>query len=51
MVGDTSSSMRLSVLTDELDPGLARALDVCEELEIEAVELRTLDGRQIVDHS
>lgn len=43
--------MRLSVITDEIDPGLGRALDVCEELELDAVELRTLDGTQIVDHS
>ncbi|HZQ81522.1 MAG TPA: sugar phosphate isomerase/epimerase [Gaiellaceae bacterium] len=43
--------MRLSVITDEIVPGLGRALDVCEELDLDAVELRTLDGRQIVDHS
>jgi len=44
-------SVRLSVISDEIDPGLARALDVCEELGIEAVELRTLDGVQVVDRS
>jgi L-ribulose-5-phosphate 3-epimerase len=44
-------SVRLSVITDEIDPGLSRALDVCEELGIEAVELRTLDGVQVVDRS
>ena len=43
--------MRLSVITDEIDPGLTPALDVCEELGIEAVELRTLDGVQVVDRS
>jgi L-ribulose-5-phosphate 3-epimerase len=43
--------VRLSVITDEIDPSLAHAIDVCEELELDAVELRTLDGRQIVDHS
>jgi L-ribulose-5-phosphate 3-epimerase len=43
--------VRLCVITDEIDPGLARALDVCEELELDAVELRTLDGVQIVDRS
>ncbi|HZR94217.1 MAG TPA: sugar phosphate isomerase/epimerase family protein [Gaiellaceae bacterium] len=43
--------MRLSVITDEIDPALAPALDVCEELELDAVELRTLDGAQIVEHS
>ncbi len=44
-------SVRLSVITDEIDPGLVRALDVCEELGIDAVELRTLDGVQVVDRS
>jgi L-ribulose-5-phosphate 3-epimerase len=43
--------MRLSVITDEIAPDLARALDVCEELQLDAVELRTLDGVQIVDQS
>lgn len=43
--------MRLAVMTDEIHPGLARALDVCEELGIETVELRTLDGTQVVDLS
>jgi len=41
--------VRLSVITDEIDPGLDRALDVCEELAIDAVELRFLDGIQVVD--
>jgi L-ribulose-5-phosphate 3-epimerase len=44
-------SVRLSVITDEIDPALMRALDVCEELGIDAVELRTLDGVQVVDRS
>lgn len=43
--------MRLSVITDEIAPRLAQALDVCEELGIDAVELRTLGGVQIVDRS
>ena len=43
--------MRLSVITDEIAAGLGRALDVCEELGIDAVELRTVDGLQIVGHS
>jgi len=42
--------VRRSVITDEIGPGLARPLDVCEELELDAVELRTLDGAQIIDH-
>jgi len=41
--------VRLSVITDEIAPSLERALDVCEELEIAAVELRFLDGVQVVD--
>jgi sugar phosphate isomerase/epimerase len=41
----------LSVISDEIDPGLERALDVCEELGIHAVELRTLGGVQVVDRS
>ena len=41
--------MRLSVITDEIDPSLDRALDVCEELGIDAVELRFLDRVQVVD--
>ena len=43
--------MQLSVLTDEIDARLGRALDVCEELGIDAVELRTVDGVQVVDHA
>jgi sugar phosphate isomerase/epimerase len=43
--------VRLSVITDEIAPGLSRALDVCEELDIGVVELRTLDGVQVVERS
>jgi sugar phosphate isomerase/epimerase len=43
--------VQLSVITDEIDAGLGRALDVCAELGIRAVELRTVDGIQIVDHT
>src|SRR5579864_3049962 len=46
---DTSTIVRLSVITDEIDPSLGRALDVCEELDVDAVELRFLDGVQVVD--
>lgn len=42
--------MHISVITDEIDSRLDRALDVCTELGIDAVELRTIDGVQIVDH-
>jgi sugar phosphate isomerase/epimerase len=40
--------VRLAAFTDEIDPSLARALDVCGELELDAVELRIVDGRPIV---
>ena len=40
--------MQLSVITDEIDARLAPALDVCAELGIRAVELRTVDGIQIM---
>ncbi|MBV8478929.1 MAG: sugar phosphate isomerase/epimerase [Actinobacteria bacterium] len=40
--------MRLSVITDEIDLSLGRALDVCEELEVEGVELRFLDQGPVV---
>lgn len=43
--------MQLSVITDEIDPRLGSALDVCEELGIRAVELRAVDGVSIVDHT
>jgi L-ribulose-5-phosphate 3-epimerase len=43
--------VQLSVITDEIDRSLGRALDVCEELGIRAVELRTVDGVQIVDQT
>jgi L-ribulose-5-phosphate 3-epimerase len=43
--------VQLSVITDEIDARLGRALDVCAELGIRAVELRTVDGIQIVDHT
>jgi sugar phosphate isomerase/epimerase len=43
--------VQLSVITDEIDPALGPALDVCEELAIRSVELRTVDGVQIVDQT
>jgi sugar phosphate isomerase/epimerase len=41
--------VRLSVITDEIDPTLERALDVCDELGIDAVELRFLDFVHVID--
>ena len=43
--------MRLSVVTDEISEDLAHALEVCEELGIGTVELRSVDGRNIVEHT
>jgi sugar phosphate isomerase/epimerase len=43
--------VQLSVITDEINARLGPALDVCEELGIRAVELRTIDGISIVDHT
>jgi sugar phosphate isomerase/epimerase len=43
--------VRLSVITDEIGPDLPHALDVCDELGLDAVELRTVGGVQIVDHT
>jgi L-ribulose-5-phosphate 3-epimerase len=43
--------VQLSVITDEIDRRLGPALDLCEELGIRAVELRTVDGVQIVDQT
>jgi L-ribulose-5-phosphate 3-epimerase len=48
---DTSTSVQLSVITDEIDARLRPALDICEELGIRAVELRTVDAVSIVDHT
>jgi len=36
--------MRLGVITDEISGDLAHALDVVQELELDTVELRTVDG-------
>ena len=42
--------MRLSAITDEISQDLDAALRVCESLGVETVELRTVDGAQLVDH-
>jgi sugar phosphate isomerase/epimerase len=39
-----------AVISDEISPDLAPALRVCEDLGIEHVELRVVDGRQLVEH-
>ncbi len=43
--------MRLSVVTDEIDEDISYALDVCRDLGVGTVELRSVDGRNIVEHS
>lgn len=42
--------MRLSAITDEIADDLPSALAVCEELGISTVELRTVDGTNVVEH-
>ena len=42
--------MQLSAITDEISQDLELALRVCESLGIETVELRTIDGAQLVEH-
>jgi L-ribulose-5-phosphate 3-epimerase len=42
--------VRLSAITDEISQDLETALRVCESLGIETVELRTVDGAQLVEH-
>jgi L-ribulose-5-phosphate 3-epimerase len=42
--------MRLCIVTDEISQDLAHALDVCEDEEVSTVELRAVDGANIVSH-
>jgi L-ribulose-5-phosphate 3-epimerase len=42
--------LRLSAITDEISQDLDTALRVCESLGIETVELRTVEGAQLVEH-
>jgi L-ribulose-5-phosphate 3-epimerase len=42
--------MRLAAITDEISQDLGVALRVCESLGVETVELRTIDGAQLVEH-
>jgi sugar phosphate isomerase/epimerase len=43
--------VRLSVVTDEIDEDLPRALDVCRDLGVTTVEVRSVGGRNVVEHS
>jgi len=42
--------VRLAAITDEISQDLDTALRVCESLGVESVELRTVEGRQLVEH-
>jgi sugar phosphate isomerase/epimerase len=42
--------VRLSAITDEISQDLEIALRVCESLGVETIELRTIDGTQLVEH-
>src|SRR5918999_1887578 len=42
--------MRLCVITDEISQDLAHALDVCEDEGVSTVELRAVDGANVVSH-
>lgn len=42
--------MRLSILTDEVSEDFQHALQVCHELDIRVVELRVVNGKNIVFH-
>jgi L-ribulose-5-phosphate 3-epimerase len=42
--------MRLSIITDEISQDLKHALDVCHDLGVDTVELRTIEGKNIVFH-
>jgi L-ribulose-5-phosphate 3-epimerase len=42
--------MRLAAITDEISQDLDVALRVCESLGVQTVELRTIDGAQLVEH-
>lgn len=42
--------MRLCIITDEISQDLAHALDVCEDEGVSTVELRAVNGANIVSH-
>jgi L-ribulose-5-phosphate 3-epimerase len=42
--------MRLCIVTDEISQDLTHALDVCEDEGVSTVELRAVDGANIVSH-
>jgi L-ribulose-5-phosphate 3-epimerase len=44
------TQVRLSVITDEISDDIAYALDVCASLGVERAEIRSMAGRNLVDH-
>ena len=42
--------MRLSIITDEISQDLKHALQVCRDLQVATVELRKVEGKEIIDH-
>src|SRR5882724_6231468 len=42
--------LHLSIVTDEITQDFARALQVCQGLRVDTVELRQIDGKNIVYH-
>jgi L-ribulose-5-phosphate 3-epimerase len=42
--------LRLSIVTDEISEQLKHALAVCRDLQVNTVELRKVDGKNIVEH-
>jgi len=46
----SGQAVRLAAITDEISQDLDTALRVCESLGMESVELRTVDGTQVVEH-
>jgi L-ribulose-5-phosphate 3-epimerase len=43
-------SLRLSIVTDEISEDLPHALQVCRDLQVDTIELRKVDGKNIVFH-
>jgi L-ribulose-5-phosphate 3-epimerase len=42
--------VRLCVITDEISDDIVHALDVCESLGVDTAEIRSMAGRNLVDH-
>lgn len=42
--------MRLSIITDEISQDFKHALQVCRDLQVNTIELRKVEGKEIIDH-